>query len=192
MKRRLLPAILAAAALLSGTAALAEPVRTAEVEAELIAETTALQAGENWVALRMRPEPGWHVYWRNPGDSGIPTKLQWQLPPGVSAGEIHWPYPHPESLGELTNYGYSDETLHLVPITLSGGAPRGPLTLAAQASWLACKDICIPGKADLSLQLPRADDAPVNADWAHLFAKARRELPQPAQGWPAQFSVADG
>ncbi|MEW6167962.1 MAG: protein-disulfide reductase DsbD domain-containing protein [Pseudomonadota bacterium] len=192
MKRQLFPAIAVVAALVASATVDAGPVRTAEVEAELISETTALQPGENWVALRMRPEPGWHVYWRNPGDSGIATKLQWQLPPGVSAGEIHWPYPHPESLGELTNYGYGEETLHLVPITVSADAPQGPLRLAAQASWLACKDICIPGKADLSLQLPRADDAPVDADWAHLFAKARRELPQPAQDWPAQFSVADG
>ncbi len=187
MKSRLhLAALLAAC--LSG-AATAAPVRTAEVEAELIAQNTALAPGENWVGLRLRPEPGWHVYWRNPGDSGIPSRLDWRLPAGVSAGEIHWPYPHPESLGELTNYGYSDETLHLVPLTIAQGLPTGPLTLEATASWLACKDICVPGKADLSLTLPlAAQRGGTDPDWAHLFTKARSELPQSAD-WPVQFSI---
>jgi DsbC/DsbD-like thiol-disulfide interchange protein/cytochrome c biogenesis protein CcdA len=175
-------------ACLSGAAS-AEPVRNAEVEAELIAETSALAPGENWVGLRLRPEPGWHVYWRNPGDSGIPSRLDWQLPDGVSAGEIQWPYPHPESLGELTNYGYSDETLHLVPLTVADGLSPGPVELRATASWLACKDICVPGKAELRLQLPlAAQRGATDPDWAHLFAKARAELPQPAT-WPAQFAV---
>ncbi len=189
MKRRLSLAASLAAALVS-TLLHAEPVRTAEVEAELIAEANALQPGENWVALRVRPEPGWHVYWINPGDSGIPTKLEWRLPDGVGAGEIHWPYPHAESLGELTNYGYSDETLHLVPLTVSAEA-TGPVTVAATASWLACSDICVPGKADLQLTLPVSATASVNPDWAHLFAKARRELPQAATDWSAQFSLDD-
>jgi DsbC/DsbD-like thiol-disulfide interchange protein/cytochrome c biogenesis protein CcdA len=173
---------------LSGAAS-AEPVRNAEVEAELIAEASALAPGENWVGLRLRPEPGWHVYWRNPGDSGIPSRLDWQLPNGISAGEIQWPYPHPESLGELTNYGYSDETLHLVPLTVADGLPPGPIELRATASWLACKDICVPGKAELSLQMPlAAQRGAADPDWAHLFARARAELPQPA-AWPAQFAV---
>jgi DsbC/DsbD-like thiol-disulfide interchange protein/cytochrome c biogenesis protein CcdA len=171
------------------SAAAAAPVQTAEVEAELVAEHSTLAPGENWVGLRLRPEPGWHVYWRNPGDSGIPSRLDWQLPDSISAGEIQWPYPHPESLGELTNYGYSDETLHLVPLTVADGLPPGPVELRATASWLACKDICVPGKAELSLQLPlAAQRGAADSDWAHLFAKARAELPQPA-AWPAQFAV---
>ena len=93
----------------------AAPAQTPHVEAELIAENTSLQAGADhqWLALRLKPESGWHVYWRNPGDSGIPTSLSWNLPAGVTAGDILWPYPHRESLGTLTNYGYADETLHL-------------------------------------------------------------------------------
>jgi thiol:disulfide interchange protein len=169
----------------------AEPTRSAEVEVELIAEARSLQPGENWVALRVLPNPGWHVYWRNPGDSGIPTKLEWTLPSGVSAGEIHWPYPHPERLGDLTNYGYSGEVLHLVPVTLAAGASGGPLTLQAKASWLACKDVCIPGKAELSLSLPVTPRAEIDPDWAPSFAKARSELPESALDWPAQFAVAD-
>ncbi|MDP9141680.1 MAG: thioredoxin family protein [Pseudomonadota bacterium] len=169
----------------------AEPTRSTEVEVELIAEARSLQPGENWVALRVLPNPGWHVYWRNPGDSGIPTKLEWTLPSGVSAGEIHWPYPHAERLGDLTNYGYSGEVLHLVPVTLAAGASGGSLTLQAKASWLACKDVCIPGKAELSLSLPVTLRAEIDPDWAPSFAKARSELPRSALDWPAQFAVAD-
>ncbi len=186
---RFLTFVLAALTATCGSVAMAQPVRTAEVEAELIAETTHLQPGENWIALRLRPEPGWHVYWRNPGDSGIPTRLDWRLPPGVTAGAIHWPYPHPETLGELTNYGYAEETLHLVPLTLGPDAGSGPLVLAAQASWLACKDICIPGKADLSLSVPVGDRATPDPDWAGAFATARSQLPQAARDWPAVFAI---
>lgn len=188
MNRQLTLGFAVLAAIVCGTA-FAEPVRTAEVEVELVAEATPLHPGENWIALRMRPQPGWHVYWRNPGDSGIPTQLEWTLPPGATAGDIHWPYPHTETLGELTNYGYAEETLHLVPITLDDAVIDGTLTLAARASWLACSDICIPGKADLSLRLPVGSSAQPDADWADAFAKARSELPQAARDWPARFAV---
>jgi thiol:disulfide interchange protein len=179
------------AACLSGTA-LAAPVNTAEVEAELHAQQLALHPGDNLVGLRLRPEPGWHVYWRNPGDSGIPTRLEWTLPEGVVASEIQWPYPHPESLGELTNYGYAEETLHPVTITIEPADAGDTVTLLAKASWLACKDICVPGAADLELTLPfTAGVAEANPDWSHLFDKALRELPQAAADWPARFT-ADG
>ncbi|WP_248679451.1 protein-disulfide reductase DsbD family protein [Sinimarinibacterium sp. CAU 1509] len=193
MKRLLLPWL---SALLLGSLATsplhAAPVSTPEVEAELIAENTALVPGENWVALRLRPTPEWHVYWRNPGDSGIPTKLQWTLPDGVTAGEIQWPYPHAESLGDLTNYGYSTETLHLVPLTVSPDLSAKTLTLKATASWLACRDVCVPGKVDLSLSLPFAAQTHANPDWTPNFAAARAQLPQPAHDWPAAFSVDGG
>lgn len=186
---RYLSLLFAALAAVLGTLARAEPVRTDEVEAELIAETTTLQPGQNWIALRLRPQPGWHVYWRNPGDSGIPTTLAWTLPDGIRAGDIHWPYPHTESLGELTNYGYSEETLHLVPVTVDAALAGQTVTLAAKASWLACKDICIPGKADLQLRRAVAAPARPDPDWSSAFAQARSALPQPAHDWPAWFSI---
>src|SRR5690606_36993931 len=105
------------AGLFAGTAT-AAPERIDNVEAELIAENTSFKSGgyDNWVALRLRPDPGWHVYWQNPGDSGIPTQIEWRLPPGVSAGPIEWPYPHRESLREPTHYRFSGETLPPVPL----------------------------------------------------------------------------
>ena len=172
--------------------ALAAPVQTDHVEAELIAERNALMPGtDNWIALRLRPDAGWHVYWRNPGDSGIATALQWQLPEGIAAGDIQWPYPHRESLGELTNYGYNEETLHLVPLSVAQTA-RGVATMRAQARWLVCKDVCIPGEADLSLELPVRMQAQMDPDWAPSFAAARIQLPRTATDWQAQFQVADG
>ncbi|HUP91018.1 MAG TPA: protein-disulfide reductase DsbD domain-containing protein [Solimonas sp.] len=172
----------------------AVPVQSEHIEAELIAENGTFQPGkQNWVALRLRPEPGWHVYWRNQGDSGIPTKLVWNLPQGVSAGEIEWPYPHRHSLGDLTNYGYGEETLHLVPVTLAQDWPAGKsVPLLAEAKWLVCADICIPGSAQLALDAPVSTQAPrPDPDWAEHFAKARAQLPH-ATDWPARFAIAGG
>lgn len=190
MNRRFFSLLLMLVGTLPGLAQ-AAPVMTPEVEAELHSQTLTWQPGENWLALRLRPQPGYHVYWINPGDSGIPTKLQWTLPDNVTAGEIHWPYPHPESLGDLTNYGYSDETLLMVPLTVPADA-HGQMTLAVTASWLACKDICVPGKAELSLtRAVRAPPAQPDPDWADAFAHARSQWPQVAHDWPARFSLDD-
>ncbi|MES2685010.1 MAG: protein-disulfide reductase DsbD domain-containing protein [Pseudomonadota bacterium] len=164
-------------------------------KAELIAETTALlRGGETTVALMLTPEEGWHTYWINPGDSGLSTKLEWTLPQGVTAGPIQWPAPHPAPLGELTNYGYDGETLHLVSISLPADWPQDqPITLKAKAKWLVCKDVCIPDSADLELTLPVADA--VQLDERHLarFERDRALLPQamPASA-KARFAVADG
>ena len=174
--------------LLAPLAALAAPVQTPHVEAELIAEHTALTPGENWLALRLLPEKGWHTYWVNPGDSGLATTLKWTLPAGLSAGEIVWPHPHAEKLGELTNYGYSDETLHLVPITVAPSA-QGVQKLSVEAKWLVCADVCIPGSATLTLDLPVAASREANAAWAPTFARTRSQVPVRDAGIAASFSV---
>ena len=180
-----------AAFLLLSPKADANPVRTEHLEAELIAEATALKPGENWVALRLKPDSGWHTYWQNPGDTGIPTSIQWDLPQGVQAGAIRWPLPQLHKLGDLAFYGYGDETLHLVPLTLASGAPSGKITLRAQAKWLVCADVCIPGKADLSLELPVAASAEADPKSTAAFANARARLPVTVP-WPAYFGTGDG
>jgi thiol:disulfide interchange protein/DsbC/DsbD-like thiol-disulfide interchange protein len=166
----------------------AGPVRTAHVEAELVAEQSALIPGRpNTVALRLVMERGWHTYWQNTGDSGLPTTLTWKLPEGLRAGPIQWPAPRALPVGPLVNYGYEGEVLLLsdiatVPDFLSGKT----VTLSARADWLVCKEICIPEGADLSLTLPViADAAQVQRDprWIDAIAKARTSLPRPANEW---------
>ena len=166
----------------------AAPVRTAHVEAELVAEQTALVPGRpNTVALRLVMERGWHTYWQNAGDSGLPTTLKWKLPDGLNAGPIQWPAPRALPVGPLVNYGYEGEVLLLsdvstVPDFLSGKT----VTLSARADWLVCKEICIPEGADLSLTLPViADAAKVQRDprWSDAIASARASLPQAVAEW---------
>lgn len=180
--------LLTLASLAIGTGnAEAAAVQSDHVEVELVSENTTLAPGDNWVALRIQPEAGWHVYWRNPGDSGLPTKLAWQnLPQGAEAGELQWPYPHEHRLGDLVNYGYGENTLLPVLLKLPAGA-KGPLL--AKAQWLVCADVCIPGKADLQLDRPINAATPV-ADPAlqAAFAAARAALPKPAD-FPARFQI---
>lgn len=176
----------------------ADAVRAEHVQAELIAENLGLNpGGDNWLGLRIVPDDGWHIYWRNPGDSGLPTALSWTLPPGFSAGELQWPYPHRSMLGDIVNYGYGGETLLPVQLQVPADWPGGqPVPLKAKAKWLVCKDVCIPGSAELSLSLPLAQPGtPAQADphWRNLFSTARQQLPQPAPAdWKVHFSTRDG
>lgn len=165
---------------LFGVGISAAPVNSGNVEAELIAEVNSIKPGESfWVALKQKIRPGWHTYWRNPGDSGAPTKLQWDLPAGFSASEIHWPYPERVPYGPLMNFGYHDGVVFPVLITAPDSIPTGEITLRAKAQWLVCADICIPENADLELVLPVSDQLPVIApDYEADFAQARQKIPQ--------------
>jgi len=153
------------------------------VKAELIAETPSVSpASTLWVDLHLVIKPGWHVYWRNPGDSGLPTTIDWHLPSGFSAGDISWPVPERFVQSEIGNYGYAGSADLLVPITVPPEVAIGDTAvLAADASWLACAEICIPGGASLSLKLPIATGpAAPDPAAAPLFAAVRRTLPIPA------------
>ena len=185
-------AALAAPLLLAGAFANAAPVRTEHVEAELIAERIAAAPGKPaTVGLRLRMDEHWHTYWKNPGDSGLPTKIQWKLPEGWTAGPIAWPHPEGQRVGPLMNYGYSDEAVLLSELTPPAGARPGPVTITGDASWLVCKDICIPEKATLALAFAVAEgEPPADAAHASLFAKARARLPATLAGWTTQSAIA--
>ena len=128
------------------------------VDATLVADRSSVAPGETFhLALHQQITPGWHTYWRNPGDSGEPTRLDLSLPQGWNAGEMIWPAPHSYDLGPLTNYGYSAEVTLPVPVTVPANAAPGPLTINAYASWLVCEDICIPEEAELTLTLAVGD-----------------------------------
>ena len=175
---------LVAAAAVAGSA-LGAAVRTPHVEAELVAAKTALVPGEPLtVALRLKMEKGWHTYWQNPGDSGLPTTLAWKLPSGVEAGPIEWPAPDLQRVGPLANFGYEGEVLLLsqlkpAPALASGGAAQ----LTARADWLVCKEICIPEGVDLSLELPVRGGAEADPRWGSALDAARAALPRPLTGW---------
>lgn len=163
----------------------AAPVRDQHVEAELIAPQTSLQPGQPfWVGLRLVMDDHWHTYWQNPGDSGLGTRLKWSLPEGFTAGPIVWPAPQLIPTPPLVSYGYEREVLLLTRITPPATLPPGDITLSARASWLMCKDVCIPGKAEVSLTLP-VRDAPPEPDptWAGRFTATLAALPAEATGW---------
>jgi thiol:disulfide interchange protein DsbD len=177
----------AVAALALATSAGAAPVRTEHVEAELVAARTAIVPGEPLtVALRLTIGEGWHTYWQNPGDSGLPTTLEWKLPPGVTAGPIEWPAPRALPAGPLLNYGYENEALHLVTLQAASSMAAGTkATLEAHADWLVCRETCIPEGVDLALTLPVAGSAGPDPRWGVAIAAARSALPQPLAGWQA-------
>jgi len=158
---------------------------TDNVKARLVSEVAAVGPGQAfWVALELDIRDGWHTYWRNPGDSGEPTKLVWQLPPGFTAGDIVWTTPHRFEIAPLVNYGYAKHAVHLIQITAPKDLKAGtPVTLAAKASWLVCSDVCIPEDANLQLTLAvSAQAGGIDPASSALFTTARSELPssQPA------------
>ena len=153
------------------------------VQAELVAESaSAAPATTLWLDLHLRIKPGWHVYWRNPGDSGLPTEIDWHLPSGFSAGGPLWPVPEHFVQNDIGNYGYAGSADLLVPLAIAKEVAAGDTAmLAADASWLVCADICIPGGAKLALSLPvTAAPAAPDPAAAALFTAVRRELPLPA------------
>jgi thiol:disulfide interchange protein DsbD len=162
------------------------------LKVELISDTDSVQPGRPLrVGLRFELEPHWHIYWRNPGDSGEPPEVRWQLPPGFRAGEVQWPAPERLGSGSVIDFGYQGSVLLPVEIRPPGAplAAGGTLTISAEVSWLVCKDSCVPGKADLTLTLP-VRSAPGPASKAHaLFRAADASLPGPLPpGWTAEAS----
>ena len=177
----------------------AQAVKTDHVTAELVAERSAVQPGETLrIGLRLQHIPHWHTYWRNPGDSGLPTTLSWTLPPGSSAGDIEWPAPARLPIGPLVNYGYEGELLLPLVYTAPPDArPGSTLNLQAQATWLVCKDVCIPESATLNLELPvvgGADSAdavtPGTTEHTALFERTRDEQSAPLTGWVVEAQQA--
>jgi thiol:disulfide interchange protein DsbD len=171
-------ALILAACLAAAGQALAGPAQP--VQASLEALASAYQPGQALrVSLRLRHQPGWHSYYKDPGDAGLPTTLAWALPAGVSAGAIQWPAPERFTApGGLACQGYTGDLSLPVVLKVAAGFRQPLLHLAAHASWLACSQVCIPGGADLSLDLPLAgtgaqglaapSEAPAEPAWASL------------------------
>jgi thiol:disulfide interchange protein/DsbC/DsbD-like thiol-disulfide interchange protein len=185
---------LSAAVLAWAGVASAQPVRTEHVTAELVARNTGVQPGQAvQIGLRLQHIPHWHTYWRNPGDSGLPTTLTWTLPAGAQAGAIDWPAPRRIPIGPLVNYGYEGDLLLPLRFTAPADAqPGSTLQLKAEANWLVCNDVCIPESATLNLSLPvlapgaAAAPGPLVAQ----FDAAAAEAAVPLTGWRAELQRA--
>ncbi|MGB8342102.1 MAG: protein-disulfide reductase DsbD domain-containing protein [Chthoniobacterales bacterium] len=148
------------------------------VDAKLIADTTAVVPGQSFTAgLLLKMAPGWHTYWQYPGDAGIPTEIRWNLPPGWKAGPIQWPIPLKlNEPGDIQVFGYHGEVLLMVSLTPPAKIDGSSVKLSAAADWLVCEKICVPGNADVQLDLPvGSESAPANTD---LFTKFRDRLPR--------------
>jgi thiol:disulfide interchange protein len=161
-------------------AASAQVVRDGPVEARLVAEPGSVEPGKPFrVALVLTMDPEWHTYWKYPGESGLPTTLEWDLPPGFSAGPLQWPVPERFVSQGLVTFGYSGRVLLMSEITPPPLIPKGaPFVIRARAGWLACRVECTPGKASLETSLS-AFHAPAasSGTWASAFADAGARLP---------------
>ena len=177
---RLITHAIATCLLLGPMSGSAAPVKEDHAEAELISRNLALAPGESAIiGLRIKHDPQWHTYWQNPGDSGMPTTIIWKLPPGTKVGPIQWPVPKRIPLPPMMNHGYDGEIVLPVEIRLPQDWPPGQVAkLAARADWLICKDVCIPGGADLTLDMPvLAANAAPDPKWAALFDAAFAAMP---------------
>jgi thiol:disulfide interchange protein DsbD len=158
-----------------------QPAQGRHVAVSLIAETRSIVPGRPFhVALRQQIEAGWHTYWLNPGDSGLPTQIEWSLPGDFKAGPILWPQPERIAYGPVVDYGYYNDVLLPVDIDVpSTLSPGTNVVIAAHATWLVCSDACIPEEANLSISFPVAAESEPDRDWAERFASARAQLPLP-------------
>lgn len=172
---RILRTLLAAALLaLSVTAA-----QAAHTQAQLQLAADSARAGDTvLVGVHLKMESGWHTYWKNPGSAGDATKIEWQLPPGVTAGDIQWPLPKKLPPAEVITYGYEDEVVLIVPLKLAADLKPGPLDLKAKVSWLECKEQCIPAKTTVQATLNIGTETKPSAD-AALISLWQTRTPSP-------------
>ncbi|MCI0753887.1 protein-disulfide reductase DsbD family protein [Teichococcus vastitatis] len=189
---RLLPVALAALAVLAPALPLAAlesaAVRTERASMTLVTDAAAIAPGQSLrLGLQQKLEPGWHTYWRNPGDAGAPPEIRFTAPAGLQAGEFEWPAPRALPFGPLMNYGYENAVLLPFRVTAPAGLrPGDSLILEATATWLICKDICVPEEGHFRLDLPvRAAPRP-DPVLSQAFRAADAVRPRPAP-WEAQI-----
>ena len=175
-----------------------ESVKQPHVRVSLVSERPYLVAGQSArFALKLVPDDGWHTYWKNPGDTGIASQLSWQLPADFRAGDLEWPVPERIDYQGATNFGYHGETwlfnqLAIPPSAKNNDSSPTEITLKAQAQWLLCKEICIPGTADLQLRLPVYHQPPSSNEQANkTFAQRIKLLPSLIYNLQANYRTDD-
>jgi thiol:disulfide interchange protein/DsbC/DsbD-like thiol-disulfide interchange protein len=173
---------------------LAQPVKVDYAEVELISEVKSVSPGNPfWIALRIDHDEYWHTYWRNAGDAGIPTKIKWDLPNGFTAGQIQWPFPKRIMLADVANFGFENELV--LPVLISPPKTLNfdeNITIKAKATWLICKEECLPGKAELKLTLPVSNEIIFDEKWTDAFNEIRNKLPLTNHSWDTNLgSITD-
>ena len=165
-------------------------VTTDQVRAELLAwAPDGVGPGKQvWLALQLAHQPEWHTYWKNSGDSGLPTLLDWQLPAGIAAGEIAWPTPKKIPIGTLVNYGYEGTILLPVPLTVAQSFNASQLDIKLKAAWLVCRKECIPQEGEFSLSIPARSSTAINA---RAFQDTFDATPKPLAAGSSQVEVRD-
>lgn len=182
-------AFLLLAGLLAWPAAAAPATTTT---ARLLLSHETAKPGETVMAgVQLRMAPKWHTYWENGGDSGAPSKVDWSLPEGFTAGPILWPVPERYVAEGLVTYVYHDIVTLLVPISIPANAPAGPIDLKAKVSWFECNESCIPGNAPVSARLTIGTESKPSANAGSIEA-AKRKLPTPKLANFARASWAGG
>ena len=164
-------------------------------KARLISEVSTVQPGHSfWVAVRLKMDPHWHIYWRNVGDTGLETTVEWQLPKSVSAGKLKWPYPERIVEEPLVVYGYHGTKYLLTKIKVAPSVKVGTsLKIAAKVSWLVCAEVCVPGDTVVSVELPVKPGPPqINTNLAETFSAARSVLPLTNSDWKLNAAVNNG
>ena len=203
IRARLSPALAALALLAAGAAGTAfaqgrpapgsappvtAVVQTEHVRAELVAHAPdGVVAGRTVrVGLKLAHAPQWHTYWKNAGDSGLPTQLAWTLPSGFAASEIRWPVPEAIAVGPLVNYGYEGDILLAADVSVPAGFTGPTLDVRLKADWLVCREVCIPEDGTFAIAVPARGASSGAAD---AFAAADARLPKPAPGAKASATV---
>lgn len=166
-----------------GPAKASHVVQTPQVKASLLAYAPqGIAAGQTlWLGLQLQHQPHWHTYWRNPGDSGLPTELTWQLPAGVKALPLIWPAPQTIPIGPMANFGYEDTVLLVTPLQIDKGfkqaASLSTLDIQLHANWLVCKQECIPQEGDFQLSIPlQGATVMASAEFQKALAQQARTL----------------
>jgi thiol:disulfide interchange protein/DsbC/DsbD-like thiol-disulfide interchange protein len=159
------------------------------VKAELISDVSAIEPGKKFrLGVLYKIEPGWHIYWKYSGDSGIPTKVEWHLPPGFKTHDLQWPLPlRDKEPGDLEVFAYNSEILLFTTVEAPDTLPPGSVSIEAKTNWLVCQSLCVPGSAQLKLDLGSGSSSASNA--VQLFDKYSAQVPKPlAKRIQAQFN----
>jgi len=172
--------------LLMASGAMASPPPAPKIQVELLAEHTALVPGTSTgLAIAFKIESGWHIYWHNHGEGGMPPEFEWQLPPGYQVGPMRFPAPqrHVDHEADLHTFILEGEPVILTQLTVPTSAQPGEkVTLGVKVRWLACKEVCVQGNKTLSIQLPViADQGQAETADPVTFKMAQRSLPAPAE-----------